>query len=100
MFDPFGSFQNMLGSFQQFMGNPFQFMLKNKLNIPQEYMNDPNQAIQYLMNQGKLTQEQYNWALQQSKQIQNNPQFANFVQRFNSGNNPAGIANTTPTNQK
>ena len=75
MFDPFGSMNNMLGQFKNFMGNPMQFMIQNKLQIPQQYMNDPNQAIQYLMNTGKLTQDQYNWAVKQSKQIQKNPQF-------------------------
>jgi cell fate (sporulation/competence/biofilm development) regulator YlbF (YheA/YmcA/DUF963 family) len=42
-------------------------------------MNNPNEAIQYLMNSGKLTQEQYNWAVQQAKQIESNPQFMQFI---------------------
>lgn len=83
MIDPFGSIQGMLGQFRGFMQNPMQFMIQRKLNIPQEYMNDPNEAIQYLMNSGKLTQEQYNWAVQQAKQIENNPQFAQFLNGIN-----------------
>lgn len=77
MRDPFGSMQAMMGQFQRFMGNPMQFMLQNRLNIPQQYMNDPNGAIQYLMNNGQMSQAQYNELQQIAKQIQNNPQFMN-----------------------
>jgi hypothetical protein len=83
MNDPFGSIQGMIGQFKGFMQNPTQFMIQRKLNIPPELMNNPNEAIQYLMNSGKLTQEQYNWAVQQAKQIENNPQFAQFLNGMN-----------------
>lgn len=73
--DPFGSMQGMMSQFQEFMKNPIQFLAKNKLNIPQEYANDPNKAAQYMMNTGQLSQEQYNWALRQSQTIQQNPMF-------------------------
>lgn len=79
--DPFGSMQNMIGQFQQFMGNPTQFLIQNKLNIPQQYQNNPQDAIQYLMNNGQLTQEQYNWANRTAQQIQNNPMFKQFFNR-------------------
>lgn len=75
MNDPFGNIKNMFGQFQQFMSNPAQFMMQNKLSIPQEYLSDPNGAIQYLMNSGKLTQQQYDWARNTAQQIQNNPMF-------------------------
>ena len=77
MNDPFGSMKNMVGRFQQFMSNPMQFLMQNRMNVPQEYMNDPNGAIQYLMNSGQLTQQQYEWAKGTAKQIQNNPMFIN-----------------------
>jgi hypothetical protein len=73
--DPFGSLKNMMGKFRGFMQNPAQFMLQNKLNIPQQYMNNPNDALQYLMNTGKLSQEQYDWAMNQASHIQKNPEF-------------------------
>lgn len=76
--DPWGSMQNFLGGFQQFMGNPMQFMASRKMNIPQEYMSNPDEAIQYLMNTGKITQQDYNKANQLAKQIQNNPMFKQF----------------------
>ena len=52
--------------------------MQKKLNIPQQYMNDPNQTIQYLMNTGQLSQQQYDWAVKEAQKIQNNPQFMQF----------------------
>jgi hypothetical protein len=78
MLDPFGNMQNFLGGFQQFMNNPMQYMLQRQFQIPQNMMNDPNKIIQYLMNSGRLSQDQYNWGKYMSNQIQNNPQFKQF----------------------
>lgn len=75
MSDPFGSMQGFIGQFRGFMNNPAQYMMQHKLNIPQQFQNDPQGAIQYLMNSGQLTQDQYNWANNTAKQIQNNPIF-------------------------
>lgn len=77
--DPFGSMQNMMNQFQRFQQNPMEFLMRNRMNIPAQYQNDPNGAIQYLMNTGQLTQQQYNWAKQMAGRIQNNPAF---VQMF------------------
>lgn len=49
--------------------------LFQQYNIPTEYLNNPQGAIQYLMNNGKITQEQYNNANNLYKQLQNNPMF-------------------------
>ena len=38
--------------------NPFQFLLNMKFNIPSELQNDPEGIVQYLMNTGKMTQNQ------------------------------------------
>lgn len=78
-FDPFGSMQNMIGQFSGFMANPMQFLMQSKLKIPQEYLNDPNRAIQHLMNTGKLSQSQYDWAVKEAQKIQNNPDFKHFL---------------------
>lgn len=81
MQDPFGSMQGMLGQFKGFMANPMQFMVQRKLNIPQQYMNDPQAAIQYLMNTGAINQQQYDWAVKQANMIQKNPQFMQMFQK-------------------
>lgn len=74
-FDPFGSMQGMMSQFQSFMGNPMQFMMQRKLNIPQNLMNNPQAAIQHLMNNGQMSQEQFNQLQQMAQRIQQNPQF-------------------------
>jgi len=73
---------NPLNEFQSFMSNPMQFMAQRKLNIPQQYMNDPNGAIQYLMNSGKITQDQYNKAVNMSNQLQKDPNFMKMLDQF------------------
>ena len=68
--------QNLFQAYTQLMQNPSQFL--QKLNIPVEYANDPSGAIQYLMNNGRISQEQYNNANAQLKNMQNNPMFKQF----------------------
>lgn len=81
MFDPFGSMQGLIGQFQGFMQNPLQYLMQKKLNIPQNMANNPQAAIQHLMNNGQMSQSQYNSLRQMASQIQNNPQFQQFIKR-------------------
>ena len=74
MRDPFGSMKNFMGQFRQFMNNPMQSMLQ-RIGIPDQYKNDPNGAIQYLMNSGKLSQQDYNRLNELANRIQNQPGF-------------------------
>lgn len=80
MKDPFGSMQGFMGQFRGFIRNPMQYMMQKKLNIPQQFANDPQGAIQHLMNNGQMTQAQYNQLQQMAQQIQNNPQFQQMIQ--------------------
>jgi hypothetical protein len=73
---------NPLNDFQSFMSNPMQFMAQRKLNIPQQYLNDPNGAIQYLMNSGRITQDQYNRAVNMSNRLQKDPNFMKMLDQF------------------
>lgn len=77
--NPLASMQGMAGRMQQFMKDPARFLMRNGLDIPQQYMGSPNDAIQYLMNSGKLSQQQYNWANQQMKALRDNPAFKQFM---------------------
>ena len=63
-------------AYSQLMQNPTQFL--QKMNIPVEYANDPNGAIQYLMNKGKISQEQYNNANNQLSLIVSTYPFSHF----------------------
>ncbi len=55
---------------QQLKANPMA-MLSKRFNIPQNIANDPNQIIQHLMNTGQISQDMYNRANQQAKNIMN-----------------------------
>lgn len=43
----------MFGSFMQ---NPLRFLAQQKINLPQEYANNPQGAVQYLMSTGQMSQ--------------------------------------------
>lgn len=50
---------DVIRQFNTFRQDPFNFMLRNKgINIPKEYRNDPQGAVQYLLNSGQMTDEQ------------------------------------------
>lgn len=49
---------NMTQLLQMLQQNPVQFLLSRGLNIPQD-LNNPNAIIQYLMNTGQVSQQQY-----------------------------------------
>lgn len=73
-FDPFGNMQNMMSQFRRFMQNPVQLMIQ-EMGIPEQFANDPDGAIQYLVSNCKISQEQYNDLQKLSGLIQNNPMF-------------------------
>lgn len=52
---------NMINNqmFGTFMRNPLQFLLQRKINIPHEYANNPQGAVQYLMNTGQMSQDTF-----------------------------------------
>lgn len=71
--------KNLFQAYTQLMQNPSQFL--QKLNIPVEYANDPNAAIQHLMKTGRISQADYNNANNQLKQMQNNPLFKQYFNK-------------------
>lgn len=73
--------QNLLSQFRGFMQNPTQYLLQKNLGLTENMLKNPNDAIQYLMNSGKISQEQYNWAVQQANQLKNNPQFQQYFKK-------------------
>ena len=50
----------MMQQFAEFQKNPFQFLVQKNVQIPQEYQQDPKGAVQYLLNNGKMSQNQFN----------------------------------------
>lgn len=69
-----------------FFKNPRGFLAAKSLGIPIQYASDPNQAINYLMNSGKLSQEQYGQAMQELTNLQKNGQMPNPNMYFGSNN--------------
>lgn len=85
MADPFGSMQGFMNQFTNFMRNPVQTMMQRRLNLPQNWMQDPRGAVQQLMNSGAMSQEQFNALQKMANQIQGNPQFRQFTQQMGQG---------------
>jgi hypothetical protein len=50
----------MQNQFNTFMQNPMQFLMQRKINIPNQYANDPHGAVQYLLNNNQMSQESLN----------------------------------------
>lgn len=58
----------ILGQVRQFLSNPQQSI--QQMGIPKEFQNNPQGMIQKLMDDGRLTQAQYNQLQQTARQIQ------------------------------
>ena len=58
----------MITQVKRFLSDPLQMI--QQMGIPQEYMNNPSGMIQKLMNEGMITQAQYNQLQQTTRQIQ------------------------------
>lgn len=50
----------MSSQFGTFMQNPMGFLMNRNINIPQNLQNNPKEAVQYLLNNGKMSQESLN----------------------------------------
>jgi len=59
----------MMNQFNSFMQNPFQYLTQKKINIPQQFMNDPHGAVNYLLQNGQMSQEQLNSLMQRAQQM-------------------------------
>ena len=62
MFNPFLTMMNGQG-----MANPF---MQRFQQFAQMFQGDPKQKVQELLNSGKVSQEQYNQAVQTAQQLQ------------------------------
>ena len=51
----------MAGQFTQFMNNPLAFLMqKRNISIPNQYSNNPQDAVNYLISSGKMDQVTFN----------------------------------------
>lgn len=51
----------------QIKNNPGEVL--GKMGIPKDITNDPQQVVQYLMNNGKVSQNQYNDAVKNARSM-------------------------------
>ena len=57
----------LLQMVQQLKSNPMAML--GQFGVPQNISNDPQAVIQNLMNNGKITQDQYNQAMQMARNM-------------------------------
>lgn len=79
MVDPFQSMQGFMTQFQSFLNQPMQYMMQKRLNLPQNWMQNPQAAVQQLMNSGAMDQQTFNQLQQMSNRIMQNPMFAQMM---------------------
>lgn len=60
---------NIMSQFNQFANNPIQFLTQRKINIPQQYAQDPHGAVQYLLNNGQMSQQALNGMMQMASKM-------------------------------
>lgn len=58
---------NIMQMINQIKSNPMSVL--GRYGIPQNISNDPDAIIQYLMNSGKVSQEQYNRAVMMAQNM-------------------------------
>ncbi len=61
--------QGMMSQFGSFMRNPLQFLMQRRINVPPQYANDPQGAVQYLLSSGQMSQETYQRLRSQAEQM-------------------------------
>lgn len=61
--------KGFMTQFGNFMKNPMEFLISRKINLPQQFANDPHGAIQHLLNSGQMTQEQLNSLTQTAQRM-------------------------------
>ena len=54
----------------QFRQNPMQFLMNQGINVPQQYMNSPEDAAKYLMQNSNMNQAQINQIMNLASQYQ------------------------------
>ena len=70
--NPMQKMMGMLSMFPKFMQNPVGAMMSCGMNVPQNIQGNPQAMINYFLNSGQMTQEQYNTVAP----------FANMAQNF------------------
>lgn len=62
---------NLISEYQSLRSNPIQYLMRKRLNVPPEIANNPQAIVQYLMNSGQMSQQQFNELQQKVAQMPN-----------------------------
>lgn len=57
---PFNNISNMMDQMNALRSNPIQFLAQRKLNLPPNFQGGPRDIVQYLLNSGQMSQDQFN----------------------------------------
>lgn len=60
----------LFGMFGNMGGNPMSGMMQRLQQFQQMFRGDPKQQVQQMLNSGRVTQAQYNQAVQMANQLQ------------------------------
>ena len=77
--------QGMMSQFNTFMRNPLQFLMQRRINVPPQYANDPQGAVQYLLSSGQMSQETYQALRSKAEQMGVKMQFCSVSTAMESG---------------
>lgn len=56
----FQNMSNLMNDMNALRSNPIQFLAQRRLNLPQNFSGGPQQIVQYLLNSGQMSQDQFN----------------------------------------
>lgn len=51
---------NLISQMNALRSNPVQFLAQRRFNLPQNFTGGPQQIVQYLLDTGQMSQNQYN----------------------------------------
>ena len=55
--------------YQSFLTNKMQFLAQRNVDVPQQFANNPEEAVKYLLNSGMMSQEQFNTLSQMANSL-------------------------------
>lgn len=62
--------QSTMGQFTKFMQNPMLFLMRRRnIQIPEQYRNDPEKTVNYLISSGNMDQKSFNFYRSQASNM-------------------------------
>lgn len=60
---------SLMNRVQLLKENPAQFLMQSKFNIPKEYQGNPQDAVNYLVQSGQVSQDRLNQVMQMANNM-------------------------------